>query len=169
MNRYKETRIVYTKDLYQNFETINPKHDKTMKKRNCQIDESSTSNSCKRKNRKVTRKQAEANARRKVAKEWAVLAHGVKYQKAATKESCKRTTLLMEEELFDGILLNLREKNSKKSYHAQKRILRRIVEKRQAQQTHRSVGRSKDCFSRHMLRHCISKSMNDLYHFQLCA
>lgn len=140
-----------------------------MKKKNNQIDETSAINSGKRKNKKASPKQANANARRKLAKSWMLLARGVKYQKAATKESCKRTTLNLEEELFDGILLNLREKNSEKSYRVQKRILRRIVEKRQAQQTHRLVGRSEDCFARHILRHCIRKSMNDLNHFQFCA
>lgn len=140
-----------------------------MKKRNNQIDETSVINSDKRKNKKATPKQANANARRRLAKSWMLLARGVKYQKAATKESCKRTTLNLEEELFDGILLNLREKNSEKSYRVQKRILRRIVEKRQAQLTHRLVGRSEDRFSRHILQHCIRKSMDDLNHFQFCA
>lgn len=140
-----------------------------MKKHNSQISGVSAINSCNRKNKKSTTKQANANARRRLAKSWMLLAHGIKYQKAATKESCKRTTINLEEELFDGILLNLCEKNSKKSHHVQKRILRRIVEKRQAQQTHRLVGRTEDCFSRHVLRHCIRKSMDDLNHFQFCA
>lgn len=140
-----------------------------MKKDKNRIDKASTINSCKRKTKKVSPKQSSANARRRLEKSWTLLAHGVKYQKAATKESCKRTTINLEEELFDGILLNLREKNSEKSYRVQKRILRRIVEKRQAQLTHRLVGRSEDRFSRHILQHCIRKSMDDLNNFQFCA
>ena len=75
----------------------------------------------------------------------------------------------MEEELFDGILLNLRCKNKVKSYNAQKRILRRIVEKRQAQQAYSKVGRRRDRFSSHIYRHCTSKSMSELRDHQLCA
>ena len=67
--------------------------------------------------------QAEANARRKIAKSWALLAKGVKYKKAAIKESCDRLTQILEDELFDGILLNLHGRNGMKSYSCQKRIL----------------------------------------------
>lgn len=130
---------------------------------------SKASNATKNKKQKSTRKQTETNARRKVAKSWALLALGVKYQKATASESCQRTTQQIEEELFDGILLNLRDKNSVKSYNEQKRILRRIVEKRQAQQTHRKVGRTESRFTNHILRQCASKSMNDLKRYLRCA
>lgn len=147
----------------------NTKINTTMKKNNTQTISNNVSKTTKSKKQKVNRKQTEANAHRKVAKSWAFLAHGVKYQKAATKESCQRTTKQMEAELFDGILLNLRDKNSIKSYSEQKRILRRIVEKRQAQQARHNVGRSKDRFTSHMLRQCASKSMSELKRYQLCA
>lgn len=127
------------------------------------------SKSEKRNMQKPTRKQVEANARRKVVKAWTKLANGAKYQKAAIKAVCERTTLQMEEELFDGILLNLRDKNNVKSYSAQKRILRRIVEKRQAQQTHGKIGRTEDRFSSHISRYCVSKIMNDLKSYQMCS
>lgn len=130
---------------------------------------SKASDATKSKKQMAKRKQMEANARRKVAKSWALLAHGVKYQKAATNESCHRATQQIEEELFDGVLLSLRDKNSVKSYSEQKRILRRIVEKRQAQQTHRKVGRTESRFTNHMLRQCASKSMNELKRYQRCA
>ena len=94
-----------------------------------------------KKNNRARGRKAEANARRKVAKNWDKIAHGSRYQKAAAKESCRRATKQMEEELFDGILLNLRCKNKVKSYNAQKRILRRIVEKRQAQQAYQQQPR----------------------------
>ena len=44
--------------------------------------------------------QAEANARRKVAKSWELVARGVKYRKAAAKESCGRLTQILEGEFF---------------------------------------------------------------------
>ena len=64
-------------------------------------------------------KKAEANARRKVAKSWALVAQSVKYRKATVKESCNRLTQILEEELFDGILLNLSGRNGMKSYTCQ--------------------------------------------------
>lgn len=132
-------------------------------------------NNPKKANKKMMQKanqkriQAEANARRKVAKSWALLAKGVKYRKAAAKESCDRLTLLLEEELFDGILFNLSGRNGMKSYACQKRILRRIVEKRQAQKAHSRIGRTGNRYANYILQECTNKSMNDLRHYQMCA
>lgn len=112
---------------------------------------------------------AEANARRKVAKSWALVARGVKYRKAAAKESCDHLTQILKDKLFDGILLNLSGRNSMKSYTCQKRILRRIVEKRQAQKAYRRIGRTESCYANYILRECTNKSMNDLQHYQRCA
>ncbi len=121
--------------------------------------------------RRVARsKRIEANARRKVAMNWDKIAYGDRYRRAAAKELCRRTTFLLEEELFDGILLNLKGcKASSKSYNRQKRILRRIVEKRQAQQAHRKVGHSTDRLSYHMERECIRYSMDKILCHQMCA
>ncbi len=121
--------------------------------------------------RRVARsKRIEANARRKVAMDWDKIAQGTRYRKAAAKEFCRRTTFQLEEELFDGILLNLKGcKASAKSYNRQKRTLRRIVEKRQAQQAHRKVGRSADRLSYHMERQCIRYSMDKILRYQRCA
>ncbi len=132
-------------------------------------------NNTKKANRKMIQKanqkriQAEANARRKVAKNWALVARSVKYRKAATKESCGRLTHLLEEELFDGIFLNLSGRNGMKSYSYQKRILRRIVEKRQAQSAHRFAGRSGNMFTKQLQHYCASQSLNCLKRYQLCA
>lgn len=124
-------------------------------------------NNTKKANQK--RIQAEANARRQVAKSWALVAQSVRYRKAAVKESCDRLTQILEEELFDGILLNLRGCNDMKSYSCKKRILRRIVEKRQAQSAHRRVGRMDSRYTKHIFRECAKKSLRDLRHFQMCA
>ena len=113
--------------------------------------------------------QAEANARRRVAKSWDALGHSNRYKKAAAKESCTRTTQSLEDEIFNGILLNLSGRNSVKPFSYQKRILRRIVEKRQAQSAYRRVGRTTDRFASHIQRHCASKSMCDLRPYKLCA
>ena len=124
-------------------------------------------NNTKKANQK--RIQAEAKARRKVAKSWALVAQGIKYRKAAVKESCDRLTQIMEEELFDGILLNLSGRNGMKSYSCQKRILRRIVEKRQAQSAHHRVGRTGSRYTNYILRECVNKSMEDFRHYQMCG
>lgn len=137
--------------------------------------EKTVMNSSKKANKKMRQKanqkriQAEANARRKLAKSWALVTQSVKYRKAAVKESCDRLTQILEEELFDGILLNLSGRNGMKSYTCQKRILRRIVEKRQAQSAHRLAGRSGNMFARQLQRYCTSKSLGFLKRYQLCA
>ena len=132
-------------------------------------------NNTKKANRKMMKKAhqkrilAEANARRKLAKSWALMAKGIKYRKAAVKESCDCLTQILEEELFDGILLNLSGRNGMKSYTCQKRILRRIVEKRQAQSAHRLAGRSGNMFARQLQRYCASQILDCLKRYQLCA
>ena len=103
--------------------------------------------------------KAEANARRKVAESWDSLSRGLRYQKAAAQEACTLTTLNLIDELFDGIFLNLHERNRNKSHNAQQRILRRIVEKRQAQSAHRRIRRSSNALARHLRRSCANMSM----------
>jgi len=145
-----------------------------MKKNNCDNGQT-VMNNTKNPNRKMMQKvnqkriQAEANARRKVAKSWALVAQGIKSRKAAAKESCERLTQILEEELFDGIFLNLSGRNGMKSYSCQKRILRRIVEKRQAQSAHRLSGRSGNRFTKQLQHYCASQSLDCLKRYQQCA
>lgn len=117
----------------------------------------------------LKRIESEATSRRQIVERWQQLAQRVKYKRVASKASCVRTTQMLEEELFNGILLNLNERNSMKSRCSQKRILRRIVEKRQAQATYRQVGRSNNMFANHMQRQCVSQSMRDLERYQMCV
>lgn len=131
-------------------------------------------NNTKKANRKMMLKanqkciQAEADARRKVSKSWALVAQGANYRKAAVKGSCNRLTQILEE-VFDGILLNLSGRNGIKSYTCQKRILRRIVEKLQAQSAHRLAGRSDNMFTRQLQRYCTSQSLDCLKRYKLYA
>ncbi len=113
-------------------------------------------------------RRKEALARRKEANAWAKMAKRAKYKRAAVKECCRSTTFQMEGELFDGILLNLQDRNCDKSYPVQKRILRRIVEKRLAQQVYGKVGKNGTCLFRHIARQCESWSMKKLRDYQLC-
>lgn len=117
----------------------------------------------------LKRKQSEAKARRKVAEKWAYVASLDVYQRAAAKEACYINTAKIKQECFDGILLNLNERNNKKSYSEQKRILRRIVEKRQAQSTHRNIKRRENRFACYLINSNMSHSMNEIYRYQHCS
>lgn len=89
-------------------------------------------------------KKAEANARRKVNKSWEKVEHTPRYRSASAKYVCDTITRKIEIEVLDGILLNLSIKSQTKSPSIQNRILRRIVEKRQAQANHKKFGRTED-------------------------
>lgn len=92
-------------------------------------------------------KKAEARARRKVIKSWEKVEHTPRYRSASAKEVCDAVTKKIEEEVIDGIFLNLNSKSQAKSTSVQNRILRRIVEKRQAQANHKRHGRTEDLTS----------------------
>lgn len=122
---------------------------------------------------KNMQRQQGANDRRKVAMAWNKVSCSARYKRAvsfAAKDLSRRVALQMEEELFDGILLNLSgSKASAMSYARQKRLLRRIVEKSLAQQSHRMFGRSADRFSSHLQLQCACDSMKKIRRYQLCA
>ena len=115
-----------------------------------------TSNSKNTMNKKTNQKQvkqskkAEANARRKVNKSWEKMEHTLRYRSASAKAVCDTVTKKIEIEVLDGILLNLSIKSRTKSASVQNRILRRIVEKRQAQANHKKYGRTEDLTSVHI-------------------
>ena len=92
-------------------------------------------------------KKAEANARRKVNKSWEKVEHTPRYRSASAKYVCDTITRKIEIEVLDGILLNLSIKSQTKSPSIHNRILRRIVEKRQAQANHKKFGRTEDLTS----------------------
>lgn len=114
-------------------------------------------------------KKKEAKARRKLAKRWDIISNGIAYKKASVKEFSRRTTLLMEEQLFDGIFLELKCCNEDISYMAKQRMLRRIIEKKQAQAVHRQIGRTDDRFSGFMKRQSFRRSYKEICNYQRCA
>ena len=95
-------------------------------------------------------KKAEANAHRKVNKSWEKVEHTSRYRSASAREVCDTITKKIEIEALDGILLNLSIKSQTKPSSVQNRILRRIVEKRQAQANHKKHGRTDDLTSIHI-------------------
>ncbi|MDY3847581.1 MAG: hypothetical protein SOZ58_04575 [Prevotella sp.] len=98
----------------------------------------------------IKNKKAEANARRKVNKSWEDVEHTPRYRSASAKYVCDTITRKIEIEVLDGILLNLSIKSQTKSPSVQNRILRLIVEKRQAQANHKKFGRTEDLTSIHI-------------------
>lgn len=90
------------------------------------------------------RKMQEAKARRKVNEDWQRVEATKSYRKAVAYSACRSTTDRIADEVLDGIFLNFRGSSSDKSASVQKRILRRIVEKRQAQAIHAKTRRSCD-------------------------
>ena len=80
----------------------------------------------------------------KVNASWKLLESTARYHRFAAKERGIKVALKIENELLDGIFFKLSDRNQGKSCNVQKRIFRRIVEKRQAQANHRRFGRSDD-------------------------
>lgn len=115
-----------------------------------------TNNSKDTMNKKASQKQimknkkAEANAHRKVNKSWEKVEHTSRYRSASAREVCDTITKKIEIEVLDGILLNLSIKSQTKPSSVQNRILRRIVEMRQAQANHKKHGRTDDLTSIHI-------------------
>lgn len=114
-------------------------------------------------------KKVERNARRKVAETWANVSNKTAYKKAAVKYYGAEATYKIENEFFDGIFISLKERHDEKSYRERKRMLRRIVEKRQAQMTHKYVGRTPDRLATYLSRQSTGKSMRTIHKYQQCA
>lgn len=93
-------------------------------------------------------KKAEANACCKVNKSWEKVEHTPKYRYASAKAVCDTITKKIEVEVLDGI--NLSIKSQSKPLSVQNRILRRIVEKHQAQANHKKHGHTEDLTSIHV-------------------
>lgn len=108
------------------------------------------------------RKQKEAKARREVNEKWEHMESTPGYRKAANREMYQTTIRKIEVEVLDGNMLNLNVRSQSKPMSVQIRILRRIVEKRQAQANHRKNGRSADLSSVYITISCTSQCMIDI-------
>lgn len=73
-------------------------------------------------------------------KRWQMLEESNRYKNAVAVVKSRKATSKIKDELLDGIFLDLNERNQDKSWGVQKRVLRRIVEKRQAQVSARVHG-----------------------------
>lgn len=90
------------------------------------------------------RRAKEARARRKVNEDWQRVESTGKYRKAVARGAGWNTTDRIADEVLDGIFLSLKVRDEEKSVSEQKRLLRRIVEKRQAQAIHTKTRKSRD-------------------------
>ena len=86
----------------------------------------------------------EAKARRKVNEDWQRVESTGKYRKAVARGAGWNTTDKIADEVLDGIFLSLKVRDGEESVSEQKRLLRRIVEKRQAQAIHTKTRKSRD-------------------------
>ena len=85
----------------------------------------------------------EAKARRKVNEDWKRVESTGKYRRVAVRGAGWNTTDRIADEVLDGIFLCLKVRDGEKSVSEQKRLLRRIVEKRQAQAIHSKTRKSR--------------------------
>ena len=97
-----------------------------------------------------------------IAKRWDIVGNSKRYKRAAVREASRNSLDDIKEEAFDGILIALSSRNSGKSLNVQKRLLRRIVEKRQAQIAHRYIGHTDDLTASHLASVYSSKCMKML-------
>lgn len=112
--------------------------------------------------RTIMTKAREAKARRKVAEKWSCVGSTPRYIRAAVREASYNSVRAIRDEAFDGILLSLSSRNSNKSMNVQKRLLRRIVEKRQAQIAHHYLGHTEDLTASYATSRCSSRCMRKL-------
>ena len=89
-------------------------------------------------------------------KSWLYIQSSDKYRNHVAIETCRRITESLK---YDGMSIVLNERNCAKSEKMQKRIMRRIIEKRQAQATHHKLGRTTDMFVPSIERANVSRCM----------
>lgn len=105
--------------------------------------------------KKAQRKQLEAEKARKLMekyqketnKRWMSLENTSKYRTTIAKDIGNKITKTLKSELLDGLFITLKDRNRSKSGSQQTRIVRRIVEKRQAQAAHHKIGRTNDLYA----------------------
>lgn len=117
----------------------------------------------------IKSKKAEVNVRHKINKSWHEIEDTTRYRSASTRKTCDITTRKIEVEMMDGILLNLNVRNQTKPTSVQYRILRRIVEKRQAQASHKKDGRTEFLTSIHISISTTSRCMQAVHKKRLTA
>ena len=91
-------------------------------------------------------KKRAAKIRKELYDKWQHMERTARYLKAKNQEMRHYVSQAIESEVLDGIFIKLNDRNEDKSYPVKKRILRRIVEKRQAQAANRKYGKYNAAF-----------------------
>lgn len=115
------------------------------------------------------RRAKEAKARRKVNEDWQKVESTGKYRKAAVRMARWNTTGRIANEVLDGIFLSLNARNGDKSASEQRRLLRRIVEKRQAQAVHAIIRKDRDRKTAVTVIINTSKCLERLHHLRFAC
>ena len=106
---------------------------------------------------KTTTKRAQKDTKK--SNVWFRVESTEKYRNYVALVTCCKITESLKLELLDGVSIVLNERNSNKSEKKKRRIMRRIVEKRQAQAAHQKLGRTKDLFVTNIERSNVSRCM----------
>lgn len=120
-------------------------------------------------NKTERRRAKEAKARRKVNEYWQRIESTGKYRKAVARGVVWNTTDRIADEVLDGIFLSLNARNDEKSASEQKRLLRRIVEKRQAQAIHAKTRNSRNRKTAIAIKSNTSKCLERLHHLRFAC
>lgn len=104
-----------------------------------------------------------ARIRKENLNKWEKLGHTKMYLNASARLLCGNAEDNLLDELIDGDTIYIDVKYASKTKNVQKRVVRRIVEKRQAQNMHRIFGHSCDLHCRHMARYYSNRCANIIF------
>lgn len=114
------------------------------------------------------KKKTETNARRRIAESWHRVGSSKKYRRAAMREAYFSILSEIKEELFDGIFISLSPRYDNKSRMQQKRVVRRIVEKRQAQAAFKLYGHTENLQYAHEAASYSKRCVRNLHRYCNC-
>ena len=105
--------------------------------------------------------------RKRLLKSWTKIACGIRYKYAATEEMYRNTMQEMENQMSDGVIqLSLSSRYRDKSINVQKRVLRRIIEKKQSQMAHRFFGHTDNLLTKRIANVFSKRCMKEVSRHQ---
>ena len=105
--------------------------------------------------------------RKRLLKSWTKIACGIGYKYAATEETYKNSMQEIEDEMSDGgKLLPLSSRYRNKSINVRKRVMRRIIEKRQSQMAHRFFGHTDNLLTKRIANVFSKRCMKEVSRHQ---
>lgn len=102
--------------------------------------------------------------REEINSKWEKLEKDFQYKRLSIRKMSRTTTESIEFDVLEDNTLVLNPRHMVRSSKEQDRVLRRIVEKRQAQMVHKKGGRAKDLSSSYLSTYCIRRSMKTIAH-----